>query len=157
MAGPRQALQTGVSLDDAASLARLLPAAVLSRVARLQVGGLDFATSNLRGASFPLYISGARVLYNLSLGPLAGAPFNLTTVSYDGSLDMGLLWSPRRYRIHRLCACASRMRTGKSSPPVPEPPASNSIAPRGGQSPVGDACLSWSTAEDTIWAYIDRI
>ena len=94
MAGRRQALQTGVSLDDAASLARLLPAAVLSRVARLQVGGLDFATSNLRGASFPLYISGARVLYNLSLGPLAGAPFNLTTVSYDGSLDMGLLVDP---------------------------------------------------------------
>ncbi len=94
MAGRRQALQSGVSLDDAAGLARLLPASVLRRVARSQVGGLDFATSNLRGAPFPVYVSGARVLYNLSLGPLAGAPFNLTTLSYDGTLDMGLLVDP---------------------------------------------------------------
>jgi diacylglycerol O-acyltransferase / wax synthase len=94
MAGRRQALEQGVSLDGAANLARLLPAPVLSRVARAQVAGIDFATSNLRGAPVPLYVSGARVLYNLTLGPLAGAPFNLTTISYDGTMDMGLLVDP---------------------------------------------------------------
>jgi hypothetical protein len=66
----------------------------LSRIARSQVAGVDFATSNLRGAPIPLYIAGARVLHSATLGPLAGTPFNLTTISYDGSLDMGLLVDP---------------------------------------------------------------
>ena len=67
---------------------------MLSQVTRAQVAGVDFATSNLRGAPFPLYIGGARVLHNATLGPLTGTPFNLTTLSYDGSLDMGLLVDP---------------------------------------------------------------
>ena len=34
------------------------------------------------------------MLYATTLGPLTGTPFNLTTLSYDGSLDMGLLVDP---------------------------------------------------------------
>ena len=75
-------------------LIQVLPASVLSQVTRSQVAGVDFATSNLRGAPFPLYIGGARVEHNSTLGPLTGTPFNLTTLSYDGSLDMGLLVDP---------------------------------------------------------------
>jgi diacylglycerol O-acyltransferase len=94
MAARRQASQSGVSMAGLAGMAQLLPASMLSRAGRSQVAGVDFATSNLRGASIPLYIAGARVLYNTTLGPLAGTPFNLTTISYDGSLDMGLLVDP---------------------------------------------------------------
>jgi diacylglycerol O-acyltransferase / wax synthase len=94
MAARRRAVQSGASLANAVALAQLLPESVLSRVARSQVAGLDFATSNLRGAPVPLYIAGARVLYNLSMGPLAGTAFNLTTISYDGTMDMGLLVDP---------------------------------------------------------------
>jgi hypothetical protein len=37
-----------------------------------------------------LFISGALVLENYPLGPLGGVAFNLTMLSYNGSLDMGL-------------------------------------------------------------------
>jgi hypothetical protein len=94
MASRRAALQTGASLASLSGLVQILPPALLSWITRSQVAGVDFATSNLRGASFPLYVGGARVLCNATLGPLTGTPFNLTTLSYDGSLDMGLLVDP---------------------------------------------------------------
>jgi hypothetical protein len=63
---------------------------VLTRIARTQSQTVDFATSNVRGAGIPLYISGGLVLENYPLGPLGGVAFNLTMLSYNGSLDMGL-------------------------------------------------------------------
>ena len=50
---------------------------------------MDFATSNLRGAKVPLYLSGALVEANYPFGPLAGTAFNITTMSYAGG-GMGL-------------------------------------------------------------------
>ena len=38
----------------------------------------------------PVYIAGAQLLENYPLGPLAGVAFNLTLLSYLGSLDMGI-------------------------------------------------------------------
>jgi hypothetical protein len=37
-----------------------------------------------------VFISGAQLLHNYPIGPLLGVAFNLTLLSYDGSLDMGL-------------------------------------------------------------------
>ena len=74
-----------------AGLLSVLPGPLLARVARQQVGTVDFTTSNVRGAPFPLYIGGALVLSNHPVGPLAGTAFNLTTMSYDGTLDMGCI------------------------------------------------------------------
>jgi WS/DGAT/MGAT family acyltransferase len=73
-----------------AGVANLLPTSVAVRVARQQVETVDFATSNVRGAPFPLYIAGARILANYPIGPTGGTAWNLTLMSYDGSLDMGL-------------------------------------------------------------------
>jgi WS/DGAT/MGAT family acyltransferase len=72
------------------SLGNLLPPPVLVRLVRQQTAAVDFTTSNVRGAPFPLYIAGARVLANHPIGPLGGTAWNLTTLSVDGSLDMGL-------------------------------------------------------------------
>ena len=72
-----------------AGLLSVLPTPVLARVARQQVGTVDFTTSNVRGAPFPLYIAGGRIVANHPLGPLAGTAFNLTTMSCNGTLDMG--------------------------------------------------------------------
>jgi hypothetical protein len=44
----------------------------------------------VRAAGIPLYIAGSLVLENYPLGPLAGTAFNLTLLSYNGSMDMGL-------------------------------------------------------------------
>ena len=76
--------------DGFAGLANLLPTSVVVRLARQQVETVDFATSNVRGAPFPLYIAGARILANHPIGPTGGTAWSLTLMSYDGSLDMGL-------------------------------------------------------------------
>ena len=46
-------------------IANLLPTSVAVRFARQQVETVDFTTSNVRGAPFPLYIAGARILGQL--------------------------------------------------------------------------------------------
>jgi WS/DGAT/MGAT family acyltransferase len=73
-----------------AGMANLLPTSVAVRLARQQVETVDFATSNVRGAPFPLYIAGARILASYPIGPTGGTAWNLTLMSYDGMLDMGL-------------------------------------------------------------------
>jgi len=77
-------------MSGLAGVANLLPTSVLVRLARQQVETVDFAVSNVRGAPIPLYIAGAQMLANHPIGPTGGTAFNLTLMSYDGQLDMGL-------------------------------------------------------------------
>ncbi|MFM7537866.1 MAG: wax ester/triacylglycerol synthase domain-containing protein [Acidimicrobiales bacterium] len=85
-----RASSASASLEVLSGLAALLPTSVVTRLARQQSQTVDFATSNVRGAPIPVYVAGARVVSNHPVGPLAGVAFNLTLLSYDGSLDMGL-------------------------------------------------------------------
>ena len=78
------------NLDALASFAATLPTSVITRVARQQAQTIDFATSNVRASPIALYVAGAQILENYPVGPLAGVAFNLTLLSYMGSLDMGL-------------------------------------------------------------------
>jgi hypothetical protein len=78
------------SLDALASLAATLPTSLITRLARQQAQTVDFATSNVRGAPIPLYLAGAQLLANHPVGPLAGVAYNLTLLSYNHSLDMGV-------------------------------------------------------------------
>ncbi|MEX2292772.1 MAG: wax ester/triacylglycerol synthase domain-containing protein [Acidimicrobiales bacterium] len=73
-----------------AGFANLLPTSLSVRMARQQVETVDFAISNVRGAPFPLFISGALIEANYPIGPTGGTAWNLTLMSYNGSLDMGL-------------------------------------------------------------------
>ena len=77
-------------VSAAAGVVNLLPTSVLVRFARQQVETVDFTTSNLRAAPFELYIGGALIEGTYPLGPLAGTAFNLTMMSYAGTLNMGL-------------------------------------------------------------------
>jgi len=88
----QQARSSGsvANLESLAALASSLPTSLLTRVARQQAQTIDFATSNVRAAPIPLYVAGAQILENYPVGPLAGVAFNLTLLSYHGSLDMGL-------------------------------------------------------------------
>ena len=78
------------SLETLAAVASALPTSLVTRLARQQAQTIDFATSNVRGAPFPVYVAGAHLLSNHPVGPLAGVAYNLTLLSYDGSLDMGI-------------------------------------------------------------------
>jgi WS/DGAT/MGAT family acyltransferase len=88
-----EAIKRGPSLGLAAGLAsflRAVPAPLVLRLARQQVGTVDFACSNVRGAPFDLWIAGARVLTNYAMGPTAGTAFNATMLSYRDQLDVGI-------------------------------------------------------------------
>ncbi len=84
----------GGGFGGVAGVANLLPTSVVTRVARSQAARMDFATSNLRAAPFRMFISGAAVESNATMGPVAGTAFNITTISYDGSLDIGVFIDP---------------------------------------------------------------
>lgn len=77
-------------LETLAVVTSALPTSLLTRIARQQAQTVDFATSNVRGAPIPVYVAGAQLLENYAIGPLAGVAWNLTLLSYNGSLDMGL-------------------------------------------------------------------
>ena len=78
------------SLNALASVTAALPTSLIVRIARQQTETVDFGTSNVRGSAVPLFLAGARVDENYPIGPTGGTAFNLTCLSYGGSLDMGL-------------------------------------------------------------------
>jgi WS/DGAT/MGAT family acyltransferase len=81
---------TSASLEVLATVAAALPTTLITRLARQQTQTVDFATSNVRGSPVPVFIAGAQLLENYPIGPLLGVAFNVTMLSYDGSLDMGI-------------------------------------------------------------------
>ncbi len=84
----------GPSLSEVARVANLLPTSVVTRIARQQAAKQDFATSNLRAAPFAMYISGALVIQNVTMGPVAATAMNLTTLGYNNWLEMGAFMDP---------------------------------------------------------------
>lgn len=77
-------------LDTLAAVASALPTSLITRLARQQSQTIDFATSNVKGSPVPVYLSGAQLLELYPVGPLGGVAFNLTLMSYMGSLDFAL-------------------------------------------------------------------
>jgi diacylglycerol O-acyltransferase len=94
LATGRRDARTGGAMGTVAGLANLLPTSLVTGVARSQTAHMDFATSNMRGAPVPTYVSGARILWTGTLGPVAGTAFNVTAMSFDDSFDMGLHVDP---------------------------------------------------------------
>ena len=90
----RESMSTGGGMGALSGVANLLPTSVVTSAARAAAGKIDFATSNLRGAPFTLYVSGARVLRIVSMGPVAGTACNATALSYENSFDIGLFIDP---------------------------------------------------------------
>ncbi len=86
--GQARAASATASLEVLASVTTVLPTTLLTRLARQQSETIDFATSNVRASPVPCYIAGARIVEIYPAGPLGGVAFNLTVLSYDGSLDM---------------------------------------------------------------------
>ena len=81
---------TAAGLDTLATITTALPTSVITRLARQQGQTIDFATSNVKGSPVPMFVAGAQLLEIYPIGPLGGVAFNLTLMSYLGSLDMAL-------------------------------------------------------------------
>jgi diacylglycerol O-acyltransferase / wax synthase len=95
LAARREAMEhSGGGMSALSGVANWLPTSVVTSAARATAGKIDFATSNLRGAPMPLYVSGARVLRIVTMGPVAGTACNATALSYENSFDIGLFIDP---------------------------------------------------------------
>ena len=79
------------SVDTASSWMALLPSVVVVRAGQQIAGAVDFVCSNVKAAPFDLFVAGSLIEGNYPIGPLAGTAFNLTTMSYNGQLCMGLV------------------------------------------------------------------
>ena len=77
-----------------APVVNLLPIPLMSGLAREQAGHIDFATSNLPGIQGETFVAGAKTLHFFPFGPVAGTAFNLTMMSTNDMLDLGLNIDP---------------------------------------------------------------
>lgn len=87
-------IKAGTSVDVLGSLSmviNLLPTSVIAKFAKDTAASVDFTVSNVRGAPLPIYIAGALCEAVFPMGPISGTGFNLTTMSYNGRLDMGMV------------------------------------------------------------------
>ncbi len=91
---PDESSGSGISLDTVGAIVAFLPASATSRLGRRMGRQIDIVTSNLRGAPIPIYVGRALVEATYPIGPVAGAACNATVMSYDGSLDMGVMIDP---------------------------------------------------------------
>ncbi len=82
------------ALANLATVASRLPTSVVAPLARQQSASIDVATSNFPAAPFTVYISGAQLQENYPIGPLAGTACNVTAMSYDGVLWLGIATDP---------------------------------------------------------------
>jgi hypothetical protein len=122
------------ALEAIATVSTVMPTSVITRLARSQAETVDFATSNVRGAGIPLYVAGAKLLANYPIGPLGGVAFNMTLLSYMGSLDVGInideaaVESPELLReslelaFSEIVSLAPAQETAPDVPPPPPPP-----------------------------------
>jgi len=143
IAKERSGVSGGGLIGDLARVANLLPTSTVTRFARAQAAKLDFATSNLPAAPFAMHIAGARLLELVTLGPVAGTAFNLTAMSYNGSLDMGIHIDPAAVEdpadLQRCMTAAyeelietavgSAMHSQRSAAPIPGPEPEPQVAP----------------------------
>lgn len=81
-------------LAAVAPVVNLLPLPLMSGVARDQAAKIDFATSNLPGFRGETFVAGAKTLHLYPFGPVAGTAFNLTMMSTDDMLDVGINLDP---------------------------------------------------------------
>jgi WS/DGAT/MGAT family acyltransferase len=71
-----------------------LPTTVVTQVFGTMMKGLDFQASNVPGAPVPVYLLGRPVLALIPFGPLAGAASNVTLLSYQDDLNIGVNIDP---------------------------------------------------------------
>ena len=80
--------------EPMANVLNRLPKEVVTSLFGSMLRGVDFVTSNVPGAPFPLFLAGAQVEAQFALGPMAGAAANVTLLSYVDDLHIGFNTDP---------------------------------------------------------------
>ncbi|HTO00678.1 MAG TPA: wax ester/triacylglycerol synthase domain-containing protein [Microthrixaceae bacterium] len=76
------------------TLLNRLPTTVLTQVFGTMMKGLDFQASNVPGSPVRLYMGGVPITAVYPFGPLAGAGVNVTLLSYQNDLNIGVNIDP---------------------------------------------------------------
>jgi len=71
-----------------------LPTTVVTQIFGSMMKGLDFQASNVPGSPIPLYFRGVEMASVTPFGPVAGAAANVTLLSYQNDLNIGLNVDP---------------------------------------------------------------
>ncbi len=80
--------------EPLAGLLSRLPTSITTSVFGAMLRGIDFTTSNVPGAPFPVYLAGAMVEAQFAFGPMAGAGANITLLSYQDEVHIGVNVDP---------------------------------------------------------------
>lgn len=80
--------------EAVAGILNRLPTSLTTQVFGSMLRGIDFVTSNVPGAPIPVFIAGAKVEANFAFGPLAGAATNVTLLSYQDEVHVGVNMDP---------------------------------------------------------------
>jgi hypothetical protein len=81
-------------VEPLSNLLNRLPTSALTALFGTMVKSVDFTTSNVPGAPFPVYLAGAKLLSQFPFGPLAGAGLNISLLSYQNDLNIGINIDP---------------------------------------------------------------
>ncbi|MDQ1374420.1 MAG: diacylglycerol O-acyltransferase / wax synthase [Actinomycetota bacterium] len=80
--------------DAIAGVLNRLPTGVVTQLFGSMLKGIDFVTSNVPGAPFPVFLAGAKVEGNFAFAPLSGAGANITLLSYLDEVQVGVNTDP---------------------------------------------------------------
>lgn len=81
-------------VEPVANVLNRLPTSMLTQLFGSMMKGQDFQTSNVPGAPIPLYLVGTPVSAVFPFGPLAGSAVNVTLLSYQNELNVGVNIDP---------------------------------------------------------------
>jgi diacylglycerol O-acyltransferase len=80
--------------EPLARLLNRLPTSATTAVFGAMLKGVDFVTSNVPGAPFPVFVGGARVEAQYAFGPMTGAATSVVLLSYCDDVNLGVNVDP---------------------------------------------------------------
>jgi diacylglycerol O-acyltransferase / wax synthase len=81
-------------VDPMAVVVHRLPTTLSTLMFQSMLRGQDFITSNVPGVPIPVFLAGAAIVAQYPFGPLSGAAANLTLLSYQDQVHVGINTDP---------------------------------------------------------------
>ena len=89
-------------VEPMALIVHRLPTSVSTALFQSMLRGQDFITSNVPGVPVPVYFGGSQILAQYPFGPMSGAATNLTLLSYQDQIHIGINTDPAAIPDHEV-------------------------------------------------------
>ncbi|GAC1318636.1 MAG: wax ester/triacylglycerol synthase family O-acyltransferase [Acidimicrobiales bacterium] len=94
LVGRQRAEPAMAVVDPMALVVHRLPTSVSTALFQTMLRGQDFVTSNVPGVPIPVFFAGSAVEAQFPFGPMSGAAMNLTLLSYQDQVHIGVNTDP---------------------------------------------------------------